>query len=134
MKNRILSGKIALATGGSRGIVEVIAKRLAAEGAAMMVDNAPVTRVRALARLITPNQRKVTTDMKTRLERPAASARMFETENDISQKRRAELNTLMNQRLADAVDLQAQMNIFTEVSRGIDKWLWFVEAHSQAAK
>jgi len=29
---------------------------------------------------------------------------------------------------ADAAD------IFTEVSRGIDKWLWFVEAHSQAAK
>jgi starvation-inducible DNA-binding protein len=24
-------------------------------------------------------------------------------------------------------------DIFTEVSRGIDKWLWFVEAHSQAA-
>jgi starvation-inducible DNA-binding protein len=23
-------------------------------------------------------------------------------------------------------------DIFTEVSRGIDKWLWFVEAHSQA--
>jgi starvation-inducible DNA-binding protein len=29
---------------------------------------------------------------------------------------------------ADAAD------IFTEVSRGIDKWLWFVEAHSQASK
>ena len=173
--------------------------------------------------------------MKTRLERPATTTRMFETENDISQERRAELNTLMNQRLADAVDLQAQMkqahwnvkgphfiglhelfdqideavesyvdliaerivqlggiaegtvrvaagrsrleeypldiadgqahveavakalstfghearetidqaeelgdadtaDIFTEVSRGIDKWLWFVEAHSQAAK
>jgi starvation-inducible DNA-binding protein len=25
-------------------------------------------------------------------------------------------------------------DIFTEVSRGIDKWLWFVEAHAQAAK
>lgn len=25
-------------------------------------------------------------------------------------------------------------DIFTEVSRGIDKWLWFVEAHSQAGK
>ena len=173
--------------------------------------------------------------MKTRLERPATTTRMFETENDISLERRAELNTLMNQRLADAVDLQAQMkqahwnvkgphfiglhelfdqideavesyvdliaerivqlggiaegtvrvaagrsrleeypldiadgqahveavakalstfghearetidqaeelgdadtaDIFTEVSRGIDKWLWFVEAHSQAAK
>ena len=34
---------------------------------------------------------------------------MYETENDISLKRRSELNTLMNQRLADAVDLQMQM-------------------------
>ena len=29
---------------------------------------------------------------------------------------------------ADTADL------FTEVSRGIDKWLWFVEAHTQASK
>jgi starvation-inducible DNA-binding protein len=29
---------------------------------------------------------------------------------------------------ADAAD------IFTEISRGIDKWLWFVEAHMQASK
>src|SRR5436853_7786972 len=35
--------------------------------------------------------------------------RMYETENDISQNRREELNGLMNQRLADAVDLQLQM-------------------------
>jgi starvation-inducible DNA-binding protein len=163
------------------------------------------------------------------------STRMYQTENDIPQKRRAELNMLMNQRLADAVDLQAQMkqahwnvkgpnfiglhelfdkiyeaigsyvdliaerivqlggiaegtvriaarrsrleeyplaiaegtrhveavaralstfgrdirntiseadelddadtaDIFTEISRGIDKWLWFVEAHNQASK
>lgn len=158
---------------------------------------------------------------------------MYDTENDISLQRRTELNTLMNQRLADAVDLQMQMkqahwnvkgpsfiglhelfdkvgeavesyvdmiaerivqlggvaegtvrmsagrsrlaeyplaiaagmghveavaralstfgqaarstineadelgdadtaDLFTEISRGIDKWLWFVEAHSQA--
>src|SRR3954451_19377579 len=25
-------------------------------------------------------------------------------------------------------------DMFTEISRGIDKWLWFVEAHSQASK
>ena len=170
--------------------------------------------------------------MKTGLERPVPTARMYETENDISQQRRTELNALMNQRLADAVDLQTQMkqahwnvkgphfiglhelfdqideavesyvdliaerivqlggiaegtvrvaaarsrleeypltiadgqahveavskalstfghetieqaddlgdadtaDIFTEISRGIDKWLWFVEAHSQATK
>ncbi len=35
--------------------------------------------------------------------------KMFETENDISQNRRSELNALMNQRLASAVDLQTQM-------------------------
>ena len=160
---------------------------------------------------------------------------MYRTENDISKSKRSELNALMNQRLASAVDLQMQMkqahwnvkgpnfiglhelfdkvneavesyvdliaeriiqlggiaegtvrvatyrsrlseyplsiadgmahvdavagalstfgqearatideanalddadtaDLFTEVSRGIDKWLWFVEAHSQAAK
>jgi len=36
-----------------------------------------------------------------------------------------EANTLVD---ADTADL------FTEVSRGIDKWLWFVEAHTQASK
>ena len=161
--------------------------------------------------------------------------KMYETENDISLKRRSELNSLMNQRLASAVDLQTQMkqahwnvkgpnfiglhelfdqvdeavesyvdmiaerivqlggiaegtarvaaarsqleeypltigdgvahveavaralstfgqearntineadqlddagtaDLFTEISRGMDKWLWFVEAHSQATK
>jgi len=25
-------------------------------------------------------------------------------------------------------------DLFTEISRGIDKWLWFVEAHEQADK
>jgi starvation-inducible DNA-binding protein len=34
---------------------------------------------------------------------------MYETENDISKNRRSELNALMNQRLADAIDLQMQM-------------------------
>lgn len=160
---------------------------------------------------------------------------MYETDNDLSLQRRTELNLLMNQRLASAVDLQMQMkqahwnvkgpgfiglhqlfdtideavrsyvdmiaerivqlggvaegtvrvaasrsrlreypleiadgmahveavavalstfgaaartsieeanaledadtvDLFTEISRGIDKWLWFVEAHAQAAK
>src|SRR6266436_10320934 len=162
-------------------------------------------------------------------------SRMYETENDIPEQRRSELNALMNQQLANAVDLQTQMkqahwnvkgphfiglhelfdqideavegyvdliaerivqlggiaegtarvaaqrsrveeypldiadghahveavakalstfgrevrqtidevdelqdadtaDIFTEISRGMDKWLWFVEAHSQASK
>jgi starvation-inducible DNA-binding protein len=167
----------------------------------------------------------------TRVEAP----KMYETKNDISLQRRTQLNALMNQRLASAVDLQMQMkqahwnvkgpsfiglhelfdkvaeavegyvdqiaerivqlggvaegtvrmatsrtrlteysteisegmahvegvaralstfgqearstiseadelddadtaDLFTEISRGIDKWLWFVEAHSQATK
>jgi starvation-inducible DNA-binding protein len=160
---------------------------------------------------------------------------MYETENDLPRGARAELNTLLNQRLADAIDLQMQLkqahwnvkgphfiglhelfgkvaeevedyvdqiaertvqlggiaegtvrvagtrsrleeypldiadgaahveavaraistfgrevrisideanaltdadtaDLFTEVSRGIDKWLWFVEAHTQASR
>jgi starvation-inducible DNA-binding protein len=177
----------------------------------------------------------VTRNQPVKANRPAAAPKMYETENDISQNRRVELNALMNQRLADAVDLQMQMkqahwnvkgpsfiglhelfdkvdeavesyvdmiaerivqlggiaegtvrmaaartrlaeypleiadgmahveavaralstfgeevrktidqaddlddadtgDLFTEVSRGIDKWLWFVEAHSQASR
>jgi starvation-inducible DNA-binding protein len=173
--------------------------------------------------------------MKASHTNPAETPNMYETENDISKNSRAELNALMNQRLASAVDLQLQMkqahwnvkgpsfiglhelfdkvdeavenyvdmiaerivqlggiaegtvrvaasrtrlaeyplqiaegmahvkavaralstfgkearttideanalddadtaDLFTEISRGIDKWLWFVEAHSQAAK
>ena len=33
-----------------------------------------------------------------------------------------------------AFDDADSADIFTEISRGIDKWLWFVEAHSQASK
>ena len=160
---------------------------------------------------------------------------MYETENDLPRQTRTELNSLMNRRLADAIDLQIQLkqahwnvkgpsfiglhelfdkiheavesyvdmiaerivqlggiaegtvrvaatrsrleeypltiaeglahveavaralsafghetrstineaaelddadtaDLFTEISRGIDKWLWFVEAHAQAAR
>jgi starvation-inducible DNA-binding protein len=34
----------------------------------------------------------------------------------------------------DGLDDADTADVFTEVSRGIDKWLWFVEAHSQATK
>lgn len=185
------------------------------------------------------------TNMKSTSSRPAKepsattenreNPAMYETENDIPKKARVELNALINQRLADVIDLQLQLNqahwnvkgpnfiglhelfdkiaeevedytdtvaerivqlggiaegtvrtaasrprieeypltiadgvahveavakalstfghevrttideanalddadtadIFTEVSRGIDKWLWFVEAHSQASQ
>jgi len=35
---------------------------------------------------------------------------------------------------ADDLNDADTADLFTEVSRGIDKWLWFVEAHSQAEK
>jgi starvation-inducible DNA-binding protein len=34
----------------------------------------------------------------------------------------------------DELDDADTADLFTEISRGIDKWLWFVEAHSQATK
>src|ERR1039458_9130357 len=47
--------------------------------------------------------------MKTLYGTSAEAPKMYETENDISLQRRTELNVLMNQRLASAVDLQTQM-------------------------
>jgi len=35
---------------------------------------------------------------------------------------------------ANALDDAGTADLFTEISRGIDKWLWFVEAHSQLAQ
>jgi starvation-inducible DNA-binding protein len=35
---------------------------------------------------------------------------------------------------ADDLDDADTADLFTEISRGIDKWLWFVEAHTQAAE
>jgi len=35
---------------------------------------------------------------------------------------------------ANALDDADTADLFTEVSRGIDKWLWFVEAHAQASQ
>jgi starvation-inducible DNA-binding protein len=34
----------------------------------------------------------------------------------------------------DALEDADTADMFTEISRGIDKWLWFVEAHTQASK
>lgn len=44
---------------------------------------------------------------------------------------RAARNTISE---ADELDDPGTADLFTEISRGIDKWLWFVEAHSQAPK
>lgn len=35
---------------------------------------------------------------------------------------------------AEDLDDADTADMFTEISRGIDKWLWFVEAHGQAPK
>src|SRR5438477_7425816 len=43
-----------------------------------------------------------------------------------------EVRNTINQ--ADKLDDAGTADIFTKISRGTDKWLWFVEAHSQAAK
>src|SRR6267143_2328168 len=47
--------------------------------------------------------------MKTSTNRLIEPSKMFETENDLPKNAREELNTLMNQRLADALDLQLQL-------------------------
>jgi starvation-inducible DNA-binding protein len=65
---------------------------------------------------------------------------IYETENDILLKNRLELNALMNQRLASAVDLQLQMkqahwNVKGPSCIGLHELFDKVdEARSQAAK
>src|SRR5947208_11175211 len=54
-------------------------------------------------------QQKQITDMKTSTRNRVESPKMYETENDIPEQRRSELNALMNQQLANAIDLQTQM-------------------------
>ena len=197
--------------------------------------NGKATLARSAAAVVALKQPEMDSRKKTSADALAEAPKMYETENDLSKNRRAEMNALMNQRLADAVDLQMQLkqahwnvkgpsfialhelfdkvseavedyvdtiaerivqlggiaegtvrmsgartrleeyplniadgtahveavakalstfgrevrntinqadelddadtgDIFTEISRGTDKWLWFVEAHSQAAK
>jgi starvation-inducible DNA-binding protein len=47
--------------------------------------------------------------MKIETKNSDETAKMYDTENDITQSRRLELSALMNRRLADVVDLQMQM-------------------------
>jgi len=35
---------------------------------------------------------------------------------------------------ADKLEDADTADLFTQISRGVDKWLWFVEAHAQATK
>ncbi|PWT91246.1 MAG: DNA starvation/stationary phase protection protein Dps [Proteobacteria bacterium] len=45
----------------------------------------------------------------------------------------AAFGSSMRKSIDDACDLDTA-DLFTEISRGIDKWLWFVEAHLQAER
>src|SRR5580698_3547286 len=47
--------------------------------------------------------------MKTRTNGTNEARMMYETENDLPKSARSELNALINQRLADVVDLQMQL-------------------------
>jgi starvation-inducible DNA-binding protein len=47
--------------------------------------------------------------MKSTINKTTTQPKIYETENDIPEQRRSELNALMNQQLANAVDLQTQM-------------------------
>src|SRR3954447_21614509 len=47
--------------------------------------------------------------MKSDVKEIAESPRMYETENDLPESARIELCALINRRLADAIDLQAQL-------------------------
>ena len=49
--------------------------------------------------------------MKTSNGNTVEPSKMYETENDIPEQRRSELNALMNQQLANAVDLQTQIRV-----------------------
>lgn len=51
---------------------------------------------------------------------------LWNTQNDLPQEVRLGALGLLNQQLADTAHL------FTEVSRGVDKLPWKVEAHAQA--
>lgn len=48
----------------------------------------------------------------------------------------AAFGTEARESINEAIGLEDAVtaDLFTEVSRGIDKWLWFVEAHSQATR
>jgi starvation-inducible DNA-binding protein len=76
--------------------------------------------------------------MKTLNGTRAEAPKMDETENDLSKEPWTGLNTLMNQRVASAVDLQSQMkqahwSVKCPSLIGLHD-VWFVEANSQAMK
>jgi len=75
--------------------------------------------------------------------------KLHQTKNSLGEKIRVAMVALLNAQLADAlaafgasaraaIDTVAKAgdadtaDLFTEVSRGVDKLLWMVEAHAQA--
>lgn len=46
----------------------------------------------------------------------------------------SKFGAMVRHSITEATDLKDDdtADIFTQVSRGVDKWLWFVEAHGQA--
>ena len=68
---------------------------------------------------------------------------MYPTTNDLPEAVRSKVSELCNARLAEARDAERVVNqaddvgdtdtadIFTEIARGTDKWLWFVQSHLQ---
>jgi starvation-inducible DNA-binding protein len=58
---------------------------------------------------------------------------MFTTKNDLSEAIRIKAARKAIDDANDLGDLDTA-DLFTEISRGIDKWLWFVEAHLQAER
>ena len=61
--------------------------------------------------------------------RSRGSARLYPTKNDLPETTRVEVIGLLNQRLAECIDLQLQ----SKQAHWNVKGLWFVEAHQQGA-
>lgn len=76
-------------------------------------DNSPAPRASHLTSS-SPSPKAESHAIHTAHTAPASSTEkaaptLFETENDLSRNRRIELNALLNQRLADSIDLQMQL-------------------------
>jgi 3-oxoacyl-[acyl-carrier protein] reductase len=121
-----LSGKVAIVTGASKGIGAGIAKRLAHEGATVVINHSSsragadkvvdeITKARGKAVAVQADVAN-----KADVERMFFEAKKANGRVDIP------VNNAGNAGDAGTADL------FTEVSRGIDKQLWMIEAHLQA--
>ena len=62
---------------------------------------------------------------------PAEDTKLFSTKNDLPEDKRVEVIDLLNP-IGIATGAEHSADMVTGISRGVDKWLWFVEAHQQA--